>query len=366
MANHPQKTSRRIPPGWPPLPSRTAACPNDEGRARPHRFIIRHAPFCILLPLLAGCAPTSLLITPVSAGRQLREHILSRESVWTDRRIAIIDLDGVLSNQRPNPLLGGIGDNPVSVFKEKLDKAAKDKRVKAVVLRINSSGGGVTASDLMYREVLSFREKSEKPVIACLLDVAASGGYYVACAADRILAHPTTVTGSIGVIMILPEISGTMQKLGIRTNVFKSGDMKDAGSPFRELNEADARVFRKIIDQMYERFIEVAARSRKELADERLRELADGRVYYAAAARECGLIDEIGTLQDAIATAKEAAGIADKKVIIVQYARPLEYRPNIYARSGQPSAQLNLLNIDLPDWLRGRSPQFMYLWAPGW
>ena len=330
------------------------------------KFVIRNSLFAILPLLLTACAPMSFLITPVPAGRELKERVLQRDSIWAHKRIALIDLDGVLSNRRSSSLLGAVGENPVSLFKEKLDKAAADKRVKAVVLRINSPGGGVTASDLMYREVMSFRERTKKPVIACMLDVAASGGYYVACAADRILAHPTTVTGSIGVIMILPEITGTMQKLGVRTNVFKSAAMKDAGSPFREMTPADRRVFQGIIDRMYEGFLEVVARSRTNLSDERLRELADGRVYYAAEAVENGLIDAIGTLPDAIATAKEAAGIADDKVVIVQYGRPADYQPNYYAGRGAEPAHVSLININLPNWLRGDSPRFMYLWAPGW
>jgi protease-4 len=333
----------------------------------PGRAVCATAALLLSLPGgLIGCAPASLLITPVSTNRELEEQVVLRESVWTSNRIVLLDVDGVLRNARAASLLGAGGEHPVSLLAEKLDKAADDDRVKAVVLRINSPGGSVTASDLMYEELRRFRERSGKPVIACMVDVAASGGYYIACAADRIYAHPTTVTGSIGVIAILPEVTGTMDKLGIRTNVIKSGELKDAGSPFREMNAKDEAVFRDLITRFYNRFVEVVKTSRKNLDETRIRELADGRVYPASEARANGLVDEIGTLYDAIAAAKSAAEMEQKKFLVVQYARPLSYRPNIYAEAGASPPQVNLVNVNLPDWLTGGGPQFLYLWAPGW
>jgi protease-4 len=320
----------------------------------------------LLLAVLAGCGPTSFVITPVSAKQTLTEEVVLRESLWATKKIALIDIDGVLQNTRPTSLLGAGGENPVSLLAEKLDKAAEDKNVRAVVLRINSPGGGVTATDLMYDELRRFRERTGKPVVAVLLDVGASGGYYLACGADKIYALPTTVTGSIGVIMIAPELSGTMQKIGMHVNVIKSGELKDMGSLFREMNEKDRAVFQGLIDGMYGRFLDVVAASRRGLDRERLRELADGRVYLGAEAKELGLIDEVGTLHDALAGAKQASGLAGIKVKVVQYGRPLAYRPNIYAHSDAPAGQVNLINVQLPDWLSSPSPQLMYIWAPGW
>ncbi len=320
----------------------------------------------LLLAVLAGCGPTSFLITPVSAKQTLTEEVVLRESLWATKKIALIDVDGVLQNTRPTSLLGAGGENPVSLLAEKLDKAAEDKNVRAVVLRINSPGGGVTATDLMYDELRRFRERTGKPVVAVLLDVGASGGYYLACGADKIYALPTTVTGSIGVIMIAPELSGTMQKIGMHVNVIKSGELKDMGSLFREMNEKDRAVFQGLIDGMYGRFLDVVATSRRGLDRERLRQLADGRVYLGAEAKELGLIDEVGTLHDALAGAKQASGLADIKVKVVQYGRPLAYRPNIYAHYDAPPGQVNLINVQLPDWLSSPSPQLMYIWAPGW
>jgi protease-4 len=334
-------------------------------RAMITRQIARHTrlSFCATL-LLAGCAPTSFLVTPVSTHQPLRETVVQREGPWAFYKVAVINVDGVLKNAREESLLGTPGENPVSLFKEQLDKAADDGRVRAVVLRINSPGGGVTATDLMYTELCRFKSRTGKPVVASLLDVAASGGYYLACGADHICALPTTVTGSIGVIMMLPEVSGTMQKLGLAVSVIKSGEMKDMGSPFRDMTESERRVFQGLIDGMYDRFLNVVAEGRSSIDTDELTRLADGRVFLGEQALENGLVDEVGTMHDAIRAAKDAAGLGDKDILVVQYARPLAYRPNIYART--PAGQVNLVNVELPSWLSGPSPQLMYLWAPGW
>ncbi|MBL8878064.1 MAG: signal peptide peptidase SppA [Phycisphaerales bacterium] len=313
----------------------------------------------------AGCVPTSFLITPVAASPTLEEFVVQRESIWAAKRIAIIELEGVISNRRSTTLLGLSEPNPVVEFKERLDAAAADDRVKAVVLRINSPGGGVTASDMMYQELLSFRQRTAKPVIACMMDVAASGGYYVACGADEIYAQPTTVTGSVGVIMLTLDVSKGLDYIGVRPNVIKSGAMKDAGSPFREMRDEDRKVFQSMIDQMYERFLNVVARARKSIPPDDLRKLCDGRVFLADDARQLGLIDGVGTLGDAILAAKRAARIERRKVVVVQYGRSLSYRPNIYAHQpAPPGTVVNQFMFDVPSWLAGGGPEFMYLWKP--
>ncbi|MCA9243931.1 MAG: signal peptide peptidase SppA [Phycisphaerales bacterium] len=312
--------------------------------------------------VLAGCAPTAFLITPVSGSRSLEAHIVESESVLAIKRIALIEVDGQIFNQRSSSLIGPAGDNPVVLFREKLQHAASDDRVKAVVLRINSPGGGVTATDMMYADLQRFRTQTGKPVVAMMLDVAASGGYYLACGADEIWAQPTTVTGSIGVIMILPELSGLMNKLGLAANTIKSGPMKDAGSPFRPMKDDERAAFQRIIDQMYERFLAVVREGRPKVPADQLRSIADGRVYLAQEAMGLGLVDRVGTLEDAIAAAKARAGIADSKVQVVEYARPAEYRANYYARSG--SGAVNMINVELPTWLTAEGPEFMYLWSP--
>jgi protease-4 len=315
---------------------------------------------------VAGCMPSSFLVTPVPGRPKLVEHVVEREAWYATDKVAIIDVEGVMMNARPSSWFGSAGDNPVAIFAEKLKRAGGDDQVGGVVIRINSPGGGVTASDLMYSELRRFKRETGKPVVASMLDVAASGGYYLACAADRVYAQPTTVTGSIGVIMQLPEFSGTMQKLGVAVNTIKSGEMKDMGSMFREMSEEDRARFQHIVDRMYERFVDVVAEARPEIDAARLRTLADGRVFLGEEARELGLVDEVGTLRDALAAVKQAAGLADRPVVLVQYARQYEYRPNIYAAGDVPPPQVNLVNVALPEWVTDPAPRFWYLWAPGW
>ncbi len=316
--------------------------------------------------LLGGCGPTSFLITPVPSERKLEEHIVLRESALATKKIALIDVEGLLRNSAESSLLGLPAENPVSLFKEKLDRAACDSHVKAIVLRINSPGGTVTASELMYHELRRFRECTGKPVVTSMLDVAASGGYYIACGSDKIYALPTTITGSIGVIMLSPEVTGTMEKLGLKMRVFKSGEMKDAGSMFREMTPRDRELFDDLISRMYARFVAVVHDGRPTIEQGRLPEVADGRVFLGTEARQQGLVDEIGGVYEALAAAKAAAGLADKNVVVVEYARPLGYRPNVYARAEQSPAQVNVVNIELPEWLKSPTPQVMYLWAPAW
>jgi protease IV len=347
-------------------PSALPARASVSNASRPVRAARRLLGLTALLSLLAGCGPTSFLITPVSGERRLEEHVVLREAPLATTKIALIDVEGVLKDSRDSSLLGTPTENPVALFKEKLDRAARDSRVKAIVLRINSPGGTVTASDIMFDELRRFKKCTGKPVVTSMQDVAASGGYYIACASDKIYAMPTTITGSIGVIMLLPEVAGTMEKIGMRMRVFKSGEMKDAGSPFREMTPRDREMFDDLIARMYARFFGVVHDGRPVIAEEHLREIANGRVFLGTEAQKEGLVDEVGGVHEALAAAKGAAGLCDQDIIVVEYARPPGYRPNVYARTDQPAPQVNMVNIQLPDWLSSPSPQMMYLWAPGW
>ena len=312
--------------------------------------------------LIVGCAPSSLLITPVAGGRALVETELSRDSFFARDKIALLDVTGVLINA-PKPQLLGEGEHPVGLLLEQLDKARRDRLVKAVILRINSPGGAVTASELMHDEITHFK-KSGKPILAVMMDVAASGGYYIACACDEIVAQPSTVTGSIGVVMQMFDISDTMNMIGIRSDAIISGTFKDTGSPYRAMRPEERELFQNVVDDMYERFIDVVVDGRPKLDEAAVRRLADGRIYTATQALEAGLIDRIATLREAIALAKRRAGT--KRIRLVAYQRPLGYRPNYYTRAPlPPGGAVTLLNIDLASWLSRSTPRFMYLWAPG-
>lgn len=318
----------------------------------------------ISLVLAMGCGPTAYKITPVSASRDLIENTVLAEGGLFPGKIVLIDVEGLLLNGKEFQLLGQ-GENPVATFVEKLDKAAADPSVRAVVLRINSPGGSVTASDIMYAELIRFRKrfKGEKPVVAVMMDVAASGGYYIACAADRIVAHPTTVTGSIGVIMQMINFTGTMNKLGINADAITSGPMKDAGSPFRPMTGEERAVFQSIVDQFYDRFVAVVAAGRPDLDEARVRELADGRVYSGPQAMELGFVDEVGTLKSTFAHLKDVLDL--DKIKVVTYQRPYAYKPNVYADAPAGPPQVNLVNIQLLRQWPYPETQFLYLWMPG-
>jgi protease IV len=333
--------------------------------SRVARVVLLSAVGTVVAVGATGCAsPGGYKITPIPADKTLDETVIIREpGLGVIDKIAIVDVDGLISNAPKRGLLTE-GDNPVSLLTEKLNRASQDKNVKAVLLRINSPGGGVTATRLMYEEILNYKKQTGRPVIAMMLDMAASGGYYIACACDEIIAHPTTVTGSIGVIMMTFDLSGALQKLYIKPNVFKSGPRKDSGSPFREMTEADKEIFTGIVNDFYEGFLKVVQANRTKLSPEQVRKLADGRIYSASDALENGLVDRVATMRQAMAIAKERAGIKKAKVIV--YHRPLGWVPTAYAAApiAQPST-VNLINVNLPEWLRPSTPQFMYLWVPG-
>jgi protease-4 len=247
---------------------------------------------------------------------------------------------------------------------EKLDRAQNDKNVKAVVLRLNSAGGTVASSDMMHHMIGKFKDETHKPVVACMMDVSASGAYYLACGCDGIIAQPSTITGSIGTIMQTFSFAGTMQKLGIKSDAIKSGDMKDSGSVFRDLNEEERQILQAIIMQFYERFLDVVQEGRPQLEENRLRELADGRIFTGTEALEEGLIDKVGYPSDAIEWAKEMAGVEKAKVVI--YHRPIGYKPNVYSTAGSEVANFGALNsLELPEWLASNGTQFLYLWQLG-
>ncbi|MCH9021590.1 MAG: signal peptide peptidase SppA, partial [Planctomycetes bacterium] len=312
-----------------------------------------------MILLLPGCTVGGFLIKPISTTDPLQEKVLLRDrALFVPHKIAVIDVDGIMVNSSKKGLFSA-GENPVSVFIEKLDKAQKDRRVKAIVLRLNTPGGTVAASDVMHHALKEFKRKSHKPVVAAMLDVTASGGYYLACAADKIIAQPTTITGSIGTIFQTVSFAGTMEKLGIKSQTIKSGKLKSIGSPLHDMNEDERRVLQRIIDHFYNSFLDVVLDGRPNLTRNRLKELADGRVFTADQALKNGLIDEIGYLTDAVNHAKKLAGINRAKVVI--YQRPFDYMPNLYATSSTTLPPASLVNIELPHSLTSHQPSFLSL-----
>jgi len=200
-----------------------------------------------------------------------------------------------------------------------LKKYRENRSVKAIVFRVESPGGGVAASQEIYEEVRKTRD-SGKPIVVSMGAVAASGGYYVSCGASKIVANPGTLTGSIGVIFEFLHFNELMKKLGIDESTFKSGQLKDAGSPFRKVTPEERKYFQSLIADVYDQFVDVVARERK-LDVGYVKKFADGRVFTGRQAKRYGFVDTLGTLEDAISIAATMAGIHGKPRVIKEYHR---------------------------------------------
>ncbi len=191
---------------------------------------------------------------------------------------------------------------------KRLRDAQKDASVKAIVLRIESPGGSVVASREIYDAIIVARATG-KPIVASFGEVAASGGYYIAAAAHKIYAHPGTLTGSIGVISVIPNLEGLTEKIGVKMVVVKSGPHKDESYGFRDLTPEERDIWQKLVDEAYADFVEVVAKGRQ-LNVERVKQLADGRIYTGKQAKELGLADELGNLDAAVNAAAKMAKIS--------------------------------------------------------
>ncbi|MEA3226314.1 MAG: signal peptide peptidase SppA [Planctomycetota bacterium] len=327
----------------------------------------KHICWCLGLLMsmstLVGCGSRAFHVQLVPTDQRLKETQIQRDKgLFISDKIAVIDVDGLMVNRRRSGLMR-TGENPVSLFLEKLDKAAADPSVKAVVLRLNSPGGTVAASDIMHHRLLEFKRKTGKPVIACVLGLGCSGAYYLACGCDRIITQPSGVTGNIGTIFQTFSVAGTMEKIGVKAVTIKSGKLKDMASPLHDLSEDERQVLEGVIDDLYQQFLDVVRQGRPDLGEQKIRDLADGRVFTAKQALHEGLIDKVGYLTDGIEWAREMAGVDKAKVVI--YHRPSSYKPNAYGLATANMKGLGpLINVELPDWLASGESQFLYLWQP--
>lgn len=289
----------------------------------------------------------------------LHESLL--EDANTRDKIAVIDVQGVISSEAWDYQ----GNNLVTFIEEQLERAGDDRHVKAVVLKIDSPGGEVLASDEIYKLVMDFQETHEKPVIASMGTVAASGGYYVASPCRWIVANELTITGSIGVIMQSYNWRGLMDKLGVRPQVFKSGPMKDMLSPDKreeDITGEERRIVQDLVNETFERFKSVVeegrglAKSQNEENDgeeidqgrplaANWKEFADGRLLSGKEAWRLGLIDELGDFAAAVDRAKKIAGIEDARLI--QYLRPIPFG-SLFRLFGQSSETQVKVDLGLP------------------
>ena len=307
--------------------------------------------FAIMLMLLSGMNGCTFL--KVNIGEEVQP--LTEKAIAGKGRdkVLVLDISGIImGGETGSPLSDRKMPGLIARVREALDRARQDTHVKAVVLRVNSPGGGVTASDILYHELKTFKQETGVTLVAHIMDVGASGAYYAALAADAITAQPTSVTGSIGVIMYRIDATGLMQKVGIQTVEIASADKKGIGSPFRPLSDDERKIFQGFIDSLYGRFTGLIAEERR-MTPDAVKKMADGRIFTSQEAQAGGLIDGIGYLEGAIELAKKKAGLSEATV--VTYFRPGEYRTNIYS--------MNLINIDLGD-LADPGAKFLYLWWP--
>ena len=310
---------------------------------------------------LTGCTP-SFLITPVSGNSELVESTVRRGEGFFQKKIAIIPIEGTIINAR-RPSLMDSGENSVSLLTQQLQRAEDDASVVAIVLRVNSPGGTVTASDTMYRLISDFKSRSKKPVVASVQEVCASGGYYAALAADEIMVQPTSIVGSIGVIYTSFDFEGTLGKIGARSYVIKSGALKDMGSPLKQMTAEEREVMQAMIMEYFHRFQGVVQTRRGLNADE-LAAVSDGRVFTGENAMKLKLVDRIGTLEEAIVLATQKAGVKNAKSVL--YIRPFGYGGSIYASNQVPAPEAKsspLLSIPMMEEMLPSG--FYYIWRPG-
>jgi len=296
----------------------------------------------ILLLVLAGCV--TVKVSLFEEPQPLKEKTISG---YGRDKILLLDISGMILEGPQRVLALSKSVTSPSRVKEELEKAAKDSHIKAVVLRINSPGGTVSAADVILHELQNFKAERRVPLVFCLEGMAASGAYYVAQAGDTIWAYPTCITGSIGVIAMKFNLRGLMDKVGVDTEVVKTGAWKDFWSPFRPATPKEKEMMQQIIEEFHRRFVTVVAQGRN-LSLQEVQKVADGRIFTAPQARDLGLIDKIGYLDEALKEAQERAGLSRAKV--VRYQRPDSYRPTIYSL--------------LPE-LEAAGPQFLYLWLAG-
>jgi protease-4 len=240
-------------------------------------------------------------------------------------RVAVIPVYGVIDSD--------------TEFMESLDRFREDESVQAFVVEIRSPGGAAGTAQSMYEELARLRDEDERPVIAWIGEVGASGGYYLALGADSILALPSSITGSIGVIMEFPNAGELLRRAGVGLEVVKSGDMKDLGSPVRELTEEEREVLQGLVDDVYEQFV-LAVEVNRGMPRDRVAALADGRVMSGARAVEAGLVDRTGTLSDALSVAGRMAGLGDDPRTV----RPVEKKIGFWdVVRGVEESRLHLL-----------------------
>jgi protease IV len=315
---------------------------------------LRHIVF-VLAIIISGCATINF---GPSLG-ELKEVTIEGEGPG---KILLINVDGVINNQKDRTFSGStLRLGMVEKIRSIVEKAEKDDEIKALLIKMNSPGGTVTASDIIFHLFKTYKEKSKVRIYIQVMDLAASGGYYIALAGDEIIAHPTSLIGSIGVIALKVNLQELMTKIGVSWEIVKSGDKKDFMSPFRSFTKEERELFQGAIDRLHNRFVTLIAKNRSALDTSQVQSLADGRVFDAEQAKDLKLIDHIGYVTDTVHRIKSDLNNSNLK--LVTYHRNSDYQGNIYSQFQKPTS-FNLINLDLGFNPNALSPYFLYIWSP--
>ncbi len=316
---------------------------------------------CTAVSIIGGCIIAPQVNLFKDASDPLEEFRLSGTE---EGKVVVIPVEGMISTEGEDQMLRSKPSTVQEVVSQ-LDLARSDDEVGAVLIKINSTGGSVTASDILYSEIDRFREETGNTVVVALMDYAASGGYYIALPADHILAHPTTVTGSVGVIYLRPTVYGLMDKLGVNVHADTSGDYKDMGSFFRPSTEDEDLLFASMVGSLGERFME-KVRKHRNLTEDADAQIRSARIYLAEEALAAGMVDSVGYLPDALREAKMLAGLHENSKVVVyrrtRFANDNIYNPVTMRAGSDPSVSVE---TGLPRQFARTATGFYYLWLPG-
>lgn len=260
---------------------------------------------------------TSDLISEVEQQQYEEDAVISGSG---DQAIALVNIDGLIVESAPTSGLQAFSNEFTSSrqIKKLLKQISQEENVRGILLRVNSPGGSAAASDQIYQEISLFKQNNNIPVVAYFTDTATSGSYYVSMAADKIVANPANITGSIGVIVSYLSFADFIERYGIEDVTYTSGEYKDLINQFEDPTEQEAAIIQPLVDDIYNRFVDVVASARK-MEKSRVLELADGRIYSASQAQDNGLVDSLGSLEDAFAEVKSLANVQEAS--LVQFGR---------------------------------------------
>jgi len=262
---------------------------------------VRRGCLWVVIILIALIALAGAFVLGLLVGAALSGNLL-----WFPSTVAVLEVNSTIQSGEQTGLFSS--GTFSRTFISQLDRARRQPRVRAILIRVNSPGGNAVASDEIYREIRRTRQEFHKPVVVYMESLAASGGYYISAAADRIVANPNTLTGSIGVITVIPTYDELLNKIGVKVYVFRSGAFKDTTSGIRPLRPEEEALMQELVNQAYQRFVDVVAEGRN-LPRDRVLQFADGRVLTGTQAQGLGLVDELGDYHRAIQLAAELAGI---------------------------------------------------------